>query len=288
LAQLIATNFFGQNTPAIAATESQYAEMWAQDATTMYGYAASSALASQLTPFTDPAPTTDAAGLAAQSDAVNQAAATPAGTGVSAATTTTPNAVGVTATPNVVGSTAIPQALQQLASSAASTGTGSDEPWIVAFLGSLNTSNRLTLVRTAGLSYFGLGVVSFFSQISQQLTFGTGTTAGASGAWYATPQFAGLVGGSAGGAPISANLASATKIGALSAPPTWATSTGAIEKAATEATEVNYVAAAGKGSGANGFLNGLPMSGAGRRGASAFTHKYGFRHSIVTRPPSAG
>ncbi|ETW24839.1 hypothetical protein MGAST_06030, partial [Mycobacterium gastri 'Wayne'] len=37
LLALIATNFFGQNTPAIAATEAQYAEMWAQDAAAMYG-----------------------------------------------------------------------------------------------------------------------------------------------------------------------------------------------------------------------------------------------------------
>lgn len=35
LTTLIATNFLGQNTPAIAASESQYAEMWAQDATVM-------------------------------------------------------------------------------------------------------------------------------------------------------------------------------------------------------------------------------------------------------------
>ncbi|WP_139333499.1 PPE family protein, partial [Mycobacterium sp. SP-6446] len=32
LAQLVATNVFGQNTAAIAATETEYSEMWAQDA----------------------------------------------------------------------------------------------------------------------------------------------------------------------------------------------------------------------------------------------------------------
>ena len=39
LAALVATNFFGQNTPAIMATEALYAAMWAQDAAAMYGYA---------------------------------------------------------------------------------------------------------------------------------------------------------------------------------------------------------------------------------------------------------
>jgi PPE-repeat protein len=37
LASLTATNLLGQNTPAIAATETQYGEMWAQDAAAMYG-----------------------------------------------------------------------------------------------------------------------------------------------------------------------------------------------------------------------------------------------------------
>ena len=67
LMMLIATNFLGQNTPAIAATEAQYAEMWAQDAAAMYGYAATSAAATaQVTPFTAAPQTTNLAGLAAQ------------------------------------------------------------------------------------------------------------------------------------------------------------------------------------------------------------------------------
>ena len=54
LMALIATNFFGQNTPAIMATEAQYVEMWAQDAAAMYGYAGASQTASTLTPFMSP------------------------------------------------------------------------------------------------------------------------------------------------------------------------------------------------------------------------------------------
>ncbi|OCB40951.1 hypothetical protein A5676_09630 [Mycobacterium malmoense] len=38
LLALIATNFFGQNTPAIAMTEIEYMEMWAQDVAAMVGY----------------------------------------------------------------------------------------------------------------------------------------------------------------------------------------------------------------------------------------------------------
>jgi PPE-repeat protein len=37
LLMLVATNFLGQNTPAIMATEAEYAEMWAQDAGAMSG-----------------------------------------------------------------------------------------------------------------------------------------------------------------------------------------------------------------------------------------------------------
>lgn len=55
LMALVDTNFLGQNAPAIAATEAQYAQMWAQDAAAMYGYAGASAAACSLTPFARPA-----------------------------------------------------------------------------------------------------------------------------------------------------------------------------------------------------------------------------------------
>src|SRR6516162_3780901 len=83
LMMLIATNFFGQNTSAIAATEAQYAEMWAQDAAAMYGYASSSAATTaQVTPFTAAPQTTNGAGLAAQGAASAQSAGSSIGTGV--------------------------------------------------------------------------------------------------------------------------------------------------------------------------------------------------------------
>jgi PPE-repeat protein len=76
LMTLIATNILGQNTPAIAATEAHYMQMWAQDAAAMYGYAGSSAAASQLTPFIEPPQTTNPAAEPTQAAAVSQATST--------------------------------------------------------------------------------------------------------------------------------------------------------------------------------------------------------------------
>jgi PPE-repeat protein len=84
LAVLVATNFLGMNTPAIAATEALYAEMWAQDAVAMYGYAGSSASATALTPFTSPHQNANPAASAGQAAAVSQATGTAAGNAQSA------------------------------------------------------------------------------------------------------------------------------------------------------------------------------------------------------------
>ncbi len=118
LASLISTNLFGQNAPAIAATEAQYGQMWAQDAAAMYNYAANSAATTaNATPFTSAPQTTNTAGLAAQGAAVAQATGTSTGTGVQSALSQL--------------TSAIPTALQSLAS------PGSTASGLSGILGSL-------------------------------------------------------------------------------------------------------------------------------------------------------
>jgi PPE-repeat protein len=119
LLMLTATNFLGQNTPAIMATEAEYVEMWAQDAAAMYGYAGASSAASTLTPFTAPAQTTDPAGLAGLAAAVTQAAGTPAGTGMQVVSPLS----SMLSTP--LSSAAMPSAVQGLASTATSVSSSS-------------------------------------------------------------------------------------------------------------------------------------------------------------------
>src|ERR1700677_3599449 len=105
LMTLIATNILGQNTPAIAVTEAQYAEMWAQDATAMFAYAGSSATASGVTPFTQPPQTTNPAAAGGQAAAVAHAVGSAAGGHAQTLMSTAPQLI-----------SAVPQSLQSLAS----------------------------------------------------------------------------------------------------------------------------------------------------------------------------
>src|ERR1700739_338787 len=283
LATLIATNFFGQNTPAIMATEAQYIEMWAQDAAAMYGYAAASAVATAFAPYQAPPNTTTPEAQFDQAAAVAQAVATPVG-----------NSSGQTAaaaTPQLTSAATVPQILQQLA-------TQIQAPWAMWFKEwsvevPSNWANPI-LKRTLQ-AYFGVGVGRFVFQIGQQTFRGLGTTAG-SGAWYPTPQFAGLHGlgglGGLGGAhtagAVEARAGGARRVGVLSVPANWAnpTSEATLVSAVSRETPVSAGASGGPG---NALLRGFPTGAVGRRSAGyGYTNKYGFRYSVLTRPPSAG
>jgi PPE-repeat protein len=92
LAQLLATNGFGRNLPAIAETEAEYQSMWANNSAAMTRYQAASAQASRLPQFSSPSSTTNPAGTAKQSSAVS-AATTSSSPTVSAATPAQTSAV---------------------------------------------------------------------------------------------------------------------------------------------------------------------------------------------------
>lgn len=279
LMTLIATNFFGQNTPAIAATEAQYMEMWAQDAVAMYGYAATSATARDLTPFSSPPNTSSPNGIRDQSVAVAQATATSAGKSAQTVAATTPQSV---------SAAGISQSLQQIVTEFAT--NPSALPWP---LNQIPTAwNTSGITQATYYTWFhnllqiynayGTGYQSY--NIDQTLTFGPGgTTAGGGGAWYPTPQFAHP--GLAGGASVSANAGQAGRVGALSVPHNWADATPAGHQITVKGGALAQASATPEKG--NTFLGGVPTGAAGRRTAG-YVHKYGLRYKVVTRPPSAG
>jgi PPE-repeat protein len=293
LMALIATNFLGQNTPAIAATEALYAEMWAQDAAAMYGYAGASAAASQVTPFAAPAKTATDDGIGNQANAVAKAAATPA----SQAATVVQNAVASAPTTSTQTASALPAATTGTGVSGATT-TATTDPllWLEQLIqntynqfpsGGLGlglTSANFDSLRRILQGYFAMGIAQSMGGIFQQLTFGQGTTAGVGGAWYPTPQFAGLA-PFGNGAPVSAGIGQAGTLGRLSVPAGWPGATPAAMEEAQLASTFRPIASPSS----NAMLNGVPMANAatGRR-STGYVVKYGFRHAVMPRPPSAG
>jgi PPE-repeat protein len=225
LMALIATNVLGQNTPAIAATDTQYAEMWAQDAAAMYGYAGSSASATTLTPFTSPAQTTSPGQLAGQAAAVAQA------TGTSAATSTQTVLSQLTS--------AVPTALQGLASPLPSTSSG-----LTGILQSLGLLSPLGYA-DGGVSSAGLGVASEAWQSAAaadeaMLAADDEMTNMDSQVMGALGQFTGMESRimdrfdqlGAVRTAVSSGVGQATPIGALSVPSAWTTAAPGIRLAA--------------------------------------------------------
>ncbi len=186
LAVLVATNFLGINTAAIMATEAQYAEMWAQDAAAMYGYAGSSAAAATLTRFIPPQQNTNPAGSAAQS-------------AVAA------NSVGPLSLPSV--DTIIQQILDDINNALAPDKVNSG---ISAFA----TVPSIILSAISALSTGSNSAAN-----AADSTVAALTDVGAGLSKVATTL--GSVGPAPVGGVVSAGLGRAASVGALSVPPTW-------------------------------------------------------------------
>ncbi|MBY0442318.1 MAG: PPE family protein, partial [Mycobacteriaceae bacterium] len=283
LTTLIATNFFGQNTPAIAANETEYAQMWAQDAVAMYGYASSSATASILNPFMFPPKTVNPAGAVGQAAAVDVAANM---------------ATSIVDSTLMAGTTSPASAVATL------------RQWLEAKLPHFTIDNRTAIVRLLGESYFGFGAAAFFSAIGQTLIPGTPASAGAAGSsvldgWGpALAAGLGLAPTNPGGAarglaappshslvplhaqPVTAALGHARSIGVLSAPTSWSARISVDPQSLSE-EPLGIVRAGSSGGPVDGILQGLPLGGPGYA-AGGFTHRYGFRYKVMPRPPCAG
>jgi len=214
LASLVASNILGQNTAAIAATQAQYADMWAQDAAAMYGYAGQSATALPATPFTSPPQTTDPGGTASQSAAVAQAAGTSVGTrGQSTLSQLT---------------SAAPASLQNLAAAPAA----ADPPSLSSSLDSiLPLEIALEAFETTGSA----SLPSRNALASSTIGFGLAARGFQTGE-LPVPLVPGVLYNPtavAAGSVSAASLGEASTVGALSVPPSWAAATPAIRLAAT-------------------------------------------------------
>jgi PPE-repeat protein len=314
LASLVATNILGQNTPAIAATEALYGEMWAQDAAAMYGYAGSSAAASTVTPFGSPPETTNAAGAASQAGTVAQA-------------TGTSSSAGVQSTLSQVVST-VPNALQGLASPMSAAGTNPFAPGsntattgisgLLNLLSGQSGSAAGSLVNSAMGNGFlsgnwanpssltpavtsALGDIGFLTLLQGGpaglnpaiLTAGAvGPSAGALGLSHVGSAVGALGSPGLGGSAVSAGMGRATLVGAMSVPQSWAAAMPATGSP-VGAASAGWAIAPGAGAEMAGMsgvpgMPGMPMVGSAGRGFGFAAPRYGFRPTVVAHPPAAG
>ncbi|OBH78639.1 hypothetical protein A5681_06185 [Mycobacterium scrofulaceum] len=245
LMSLIATNLLGQNTPAIATTEAQYSEMWAQDAGAMYAYAAASASATRLTPFAPPEQNTDSGGSVRQAAALTQAAGTSAGKVQNAVSSTQAFA-------------AAPNALLSLASPLDFGFGGRDLLGLAADLSAVFVDPE---VGTAGLA---AAIVALPYDVSGALT-GFHTDDIVSG-WAGVQSWPGsapvpptpfpVITNPAGGSAATAALGDANTVGALSVPPAWTAAAPAVRPAALALPATTVGAAAPATSTGSGSLFG--------------------------------
>ncbi|SOX54090.1 PPE family protein [Mycobacterium ahvazicum] len=287
LTQALQTNVLGQNTGVIAQLESQYGQMWAQDASTMYNYAGQSSSATKVTPFAA------APEVSTQDAGAKQAAATSAAsaTGTGNAATTTAQAIQQT-----------PQTLAAITTPAQATNNADllTQGWFLLTGQTVLPSSFATFVNglspfvgfaynTEGLPYFSVGMGNSGVQIAKSTgALGGAAASAASAAPKGLAGLGGMLGGGAHAAPaVAAGLGNAASVGRLSVPAVWSGAAPAVSHAA--AVPVSAITAAPEAAGSGNLLGGMPLAGMGAgQGFGASGPRYGFRPTVMARPPFAG
>ena len=316
LLTLTATNFLGQNTPAIMATEAEYSEMWAQDATAMYTYAANSASASALTTFTSPPQTTNPGGLAGQTG--TQAGSTAQASGTQAGSTArTTMAQMMSSTSQALQGLSTPGSSSSVGLSQTAMGTVSGLASSLGGAGVFDVASDAIGVSSdmAGLGADGAGLGTDgggigFDAYGLSLDFeGAGSIIGAEGAggfpglgngFGNLGDLGGLrsfgplgsFGGLGGGA--SASVGNAASLGTLAVPPSWADAVASVVPLPElDANVMPGGWGAGPsittGPGVSGpAVSKLPLGGMIGRESDGAVQRVGFRSTLIPRSPVAG
>jgi PPE-repeat protein len=290
LLALVATNFFGQNTPAIMATEALYAEMWAQDAAAMYGYAGASSAASTLTPFTTPLQATNPSGFAGMAAAVTQAAGTSAGTGAQTvaplSSATLPGALpgfASTMASSMASSTTSTSPLSSLTTLTSSSAVTSGTSLVsgAASSGSMSASGVSMLGSTGSLmNTFGPQTATFaggFQMSGSVMSTGIGSGAGA----VSSPGF--------GGPAITATAGRAASLGTLSVPQGWTSAAPAFSQVPSALPGGARVTTPVEPTNPTSPVGVRPANPTERVGVSSpLAARYNVRPPMVQRPVYAG
>jgi PPE-repeat protein len=256
--------------PLVAQLEAQYQEMWAQDSTALYAYAASMTTAIgglQADPFTPALPTTTDGGLGAVADASGQAAGESAGNAAQTAS----------------GAGNQAASMGSAASSLGGIGSSAGQA-LSAPMNSLGQAGQsLTSPLTSAMSQFGQFANPAMTGMGTGMLgglagFGGGFGGGAGG----VGSFGGMPAGGGGYGPMLASMGRAASLpsGRLSVPASWA---GSVEPSAARPLVNSTMSAAPIMSNQpEAFASGTPsrmyggvpmMAGAGAGGGTA-THTY--------------
>ena len=272
LAALVATNFLGINTPAIMATEAQYAEMWVQDAVTMYTYQAASAAAGVLLPVSPATPSTNPAATGIQAAATAQAATSTPAQGLGSLLPGLQNAL------DSIGS--IPIGSNTLADWAS-------VPFIenviynVGVTVAWNTANMTGVFPVLGhfIATAPNGITPFVDDVSP---LGAGLGIGTS--LVGSTNGAGLGGAGLGGAATAA-LGDASTVGGLSVPGSWSAAAPATLASSTAPLEGSGWTAATDAAEPVAAMPGMPGMAAAAKGAGAYGAgpRYGFKPIVMPK-----
>lgn len=281
--ELIATNMLGQNSAAISRLESLYAEYWAQDSGAMYTYANSSAAATQLTELSAPAEVADPMGAADQAIAGFKAQFN-----------------NINGSITGVGAQINPRVSEVLKTLAAPINGPAIDAWLMAntpfddivpiyskyispyinSVAALTQSTQTIGQNASGFSGIG-GLANTLTKDAATAASKAAEAAAGAGKAAAGAAAGAAANGIGGISGVAAGLGKAIPIGGLSAPAGWVP-----WHATTNPGVASAIPAAAQGS--NGFPIAQPFGQFGNGGYGRNQPTYGFKPSVMAKPPAAG